>query len=68
MILNKDELKELGLLIWECELAVGKEKADPRTYEKVFSIDDITKSLQGAHNPTYDVQKMLLLLQNKSNL
>ena len=65
MKLTNKDIEELDLL-WDCELAVGKEKADPRTYEKLFSIDDITKALSGQHNPTYDVQRLLFILQQKS--
>ena len=51
--------------IWKNELSHGKENADPRIYKKVFSIDDITKALQGAHNPRLDIQKALLKLQDQ---
>jgi hypothetical protein len=64
MNLTDKDVEELELL-WKYELKDGKENADPRTYEKRFSIDDITKALQGVHNPTFDVQRLLFILQNK---
>ena len=64
MKLLDDDVKKHNLL-WKCELVDGKENADPITYEKLFSIDDITKALQGVHNPTYDVQRLLFILQQK---
>jgi len=62
MKLLDNDVKKYNLL-WKYELADGKENADSRTYEKVFSIDDITKALQGVHNPTFDVQRLLFILQ-----
>ena len=64
MKLTDEDVKKHNLL-WKCELVDGKENAEPITYEKLFSIDDITKALQGVHNPTYDVQRLLFILQQK---
>lgn len=54
--------------LWDREESHGKDNADLRIYEKLFSIDDISKALQGSANHRCDIQRAFLILQKQSGL